>query len=83
MRRLFFSRFLGLPILALAGREPEKRRSGTRSSSRALGARRIPRKLRFPSIMRSAVAGSVVPVGWPPLAEATANTLEHKVPVPV
>jgi hypothetical protein len=33
--------------------------------------------------MRSAVAASIVPVGWPPLAEAMAKTLEHKVPVHV
>jgi predicted peroxiredoxin len=35
------------------------------------------------SLMRSAVAGSVVPVGWPPLAEAMAKALENKIPVHV
>ena len=35
------------------------------------------------TLMRTAVAGSIVPVGWPPLAEAMAKTLEHKVPVHV
>ena len=35
------------------------------------------------TLMRSAVAASIVPVGWPPLAEAMAKTLEHKIPVHV
>jgi sulfur relay (sulfurtransferase) complex TusBCD TusD component (DsrE family) len=35
------------------------------------------------SLMREPVARSVVPVGWPPLAEALAKTLEHKIPVHV
>jgi predicted peroxiredoxin len=35
------------------------------------------------SLMRTAVANAVVPVGWPPLAEAMAKTLEHKIPVHV
>lgn len=35
------------------------------------------------TLMRSAVAASIVPVGWPPLAEAMARTLEHKIPVHV
>jgi predicted peroxiredoxin len=35
------------------------------------------------SLMRTAVANSVVPVGWPPLAEALAKVLEHKIPVHV
>jgi predicted peroxiredoxin len=35
------------------------------------------------SLMRSAVANSVVPVGWPPLSEALAKVLEHKVPIHV
>ena len=35
------------------------------------------------TLMRSAVAASIVPVGWPPLAEAMAKTLERKVPVHV
>jgi uncharacterized protein involved in oxidation of intracellular sulfur len=35
------------------------------------------------TLLRSAVAGSIVPVGWPPLAEAMAKALEHKIPVHV
>ena len=35
------------------------------------------------TLMRSAVANSVVPVGWPPLAEAMAKVLDHKIPVHV
>lgn len=35
------------------------------------------------SLMRTVVANSVVPVGWPPLAEALAKALEHKIPVHV
>jgi predicted peroxiredoxin len=35
------------------------------------------------SLMRTPVASSVVPVGWPPLAEAMAKVLEHKIPVHV
>ena len=35
------------------------------------------------TLMRSAVAASIVPVGWPPLAEAMAKTLDHKIPVHV
>jgi predicted peroxiredoxin len=35
------------------------------------------------TLMRNAVANSVVPVGWPPLAEALAKVLEHKIPVHV
>lgn len=35
------------------------------------------------SLMRSAVANSVVPVGWPPLAEALATVVKHKVPIHV
>jgi predicted peroxiredoxin len=35
------------------------------------------------TLMRSVVAGSVVPVGWPPLAEAMAKALDHKIPVHV
>ena len=35
------------------------------------------------TLMRTPVANSVVPVGWPPLAEALAKTLDHKVPVHV
>jgi hypothetical protein len=35
------------------------------------------------TLMRSVVAASIVPVGWPPLSEAMAKALEHKVPVHV
>lgn len=35
------------------------------------------------TLMRSAVANSVVPVGWPPLSEALTKVIEHKVPVHV
>ena len=35
------------------------------------------------SLMRTPVADSVVPVGWPPLAEALAKVLDHKIPVHV
>ena len=35
------------------------------------------------TVMRSAVAAAVVPVGWPPLAEAMAKALDHKIPVHV
>jgi predicted peroxiredoxin len=35
------------------------------------------------TLMRAAVAGSVVPVGWPPLAEALAKVLDHKIPIHV
>src|SRR6187551_814678 len=31
------------------------------------------------TLMRTAVASSVVPVGWPPLAEALAKVLDHKI----
>jgi predicted peroxiredoxin len=33
------------------------------------------------TLMRTVVANSVVPVGWPPLSEALAKVIEHKVPV--
>jgi predicted peroxiredoxin len=35
------------------------------------------------TLMRTSVANAVVPVGWPPLAEAMAKALHHKVPVHV
>jgi predicted peroxiredoxin len=35
------------------------------------------------SLMRNAVANAVVPVGWPPLAEALAKALDHKIPIHV
>jgi predicted peroxiredoxin len=35
------------------------------------------------TLMRSAVAASIVPVGWPPLAEAMTKALEHKIQVHV
>jgi predicted peroxiredoxin len=34
-------------------------------------------------LMRGAVAASVIPVGWPPLSEAIAAVVEHKVPIHV
>ena len=33
------------------------------------------------TLMRSAVANSVVPVGWPPLADALTKVIAHKVAV--
>jgi predicted peroxiredoxin len=35
------------------------------------------------SIMRTVVANSVVPVGWPPLSQALANVVEKKIPIHV
>jgi predicted peroxiredoxin len=35
------------------------------------------------TLMRTPVANAVVPVGWPPLAEALAKVLDHKIPVHV
>jgi len=35
------------------------------------------------SLMRSVVAGSVIPVGWPPLSEALATVVTHRVPIHV
>jgi predicted peroxiredoxin len=35
------------------------------------------------SLLRTPVPNSVVPVGWPPLAEALAKVLEHKIPIHV
>jgi len=35
------------------------------------------------SLMRTAVAESVVPVGWAPLADALAKIVEHRVPIHV
>ena len=35
------------------------------------------------SLMRTPVAEAVVPVGWPPLREALARTLELQVPIHV
>src|SRR5262245_49312186 len=34
-------------------------------------------------LMRTVTANAVVPVGWPPLSEAMAKTLDHKVAVHV
>ncbi len=33
------------------------------------------------SLMKDAVMNSVVPVGWPPLAETSPKTIEHKIPL--
>ena len=35
------------------------------------------------SLMRAAVASSVVPVGWAPLSEALEKTIAHRVPIHV
>jgi predicted peroxiredoxin len=35
------------------------------------------------TLLRTVVASSVVPVGWPPLAEALAKNLQHRIPVHV
>ena len=35
------------------------------------------------SLMRTAVAGSVMPVGWGPLSEALDQVIAHKVPIHV
>ena len=35
------------------------------------------------SLMRTVVAGAVIPVGWAPLSEAMAKVVTHKVPIHV
>jgi predicted peroxiredoxin len=35
------------------------------------------------TLMRTVVAHSVVPVGWPPLSEALTKVVEHKIPIHV
>ena len=35
------------------------------------------------TLMRTPVANSVLPVGWPPLAEGLAKVVEHKIPIHV
>jgi predicted peroxiredoxin len=35
------------------------------------------------TLMRSVLANAVVPVGWPPLSEALAKVVEHKIPIHV
>jgi predicted peroxiredoxin len=35
------------------------------------------------TLMRSAVAASIVPVGWAPLSEAMAKAFEYKIPIHV
>jgi hypothetical protein len=32
-------------------------------------------------LMRTVVAASVIPVGWPPLSQAIAKVIEHKIPI--
>lgn len=32
-------------------------------------------------LMRSVVAGNVTPVGWPPLSQAIAKVIGHKIPI--
>jgi predicted peroxiredoxin len=34
-------------------------------------------------LMRGAVASAVIPVGWPPLSEALAKVVDHRVPIHV
>jgi predicted peroxiredoxin len=35
------------------------------------------------SLMRSETMNAVTPVGWPPLSEIMANTIQHKIPISV
>jgi predicted peroxiredoxin len=35
------------------------------------------------NLMRSETMNAVTPVGWPPLAEIIANTIQHKSPISV
>ena len=35
------------------------------------------------SLMRSVVAASVIPVGWPPLSEIVPKTIAHRIPIHV
>ena len=35
------------------------------------------------TLMRDAVAASIVPVGWAPLSDALAKVIEHRVPIHV
>jgi len=35
------------------------------------------------SVMRAPVAGAIVPVGWPPLADTLVTTFKHRVPIHV
>lgn len=35
------------------------------------------------SLMRTVVAGAVIPVGWPPLSEALGKVIDHRVPIHV
>jgi predicted peroxiredoxin len=35
------------------------------------------------SLMRTAVASSIIPVGWAPLSEALAKVVAHRVPIHV
>ena len=35
------------------------------------------------TVMRSTVASALVPVGWPPLSEALAEVVRHKIPIHV
>src|SRR5882724_11552426 len=32
-------------------------------------------------LMRTVVAANVIPVGWPPLSQAIARVIEHKIPI--
>ena len=35
------------------------------------------------TVMRTAVADSIVPIGWPPLAESLATVIGHRIPIHV
>ena len=35
------------------------------------------------SLMRTETMNAVTPVGWPPLSEIMANTIQHKIPISV
>jgi predicted peroxiredoxin len=35
------------------------------------------------SLMRTVVAGAVIPVGWAPLSEALGKVIDHRVPIHV
>jgi hypothetical protein len=35
------------------------------------------------SLMRTVVANSVVPVGWPPLSEALTKVIQNRIPIHV
>jgi uncharacterized protein involved in oxidation of intracellular sulfur len=106
MRRFFLQRLFGLPAVAFAGQEPERKSQMSKILIKSAWGSADPTQATFPflhanafaeaghqvqifllgegvTLLRSAVASSIVPVGWPPLAEAMAKALEHKIPVHV